>query len=337
MPCSRLLPAVPAPTVAAWTLTALFALAVSAGVYWIPIQVSDSLEIMEEVDEFPSASAAFVAGLHASATVLRPLRQLQTKVLLNVAHAAGDRYNTVFRGYHAVGAAALIVLFGALARPRTWTDVAALAFALTVLTGLHTFAGMVREAYPVNHFLLIALACLVTLALGQSRGGLAADGIAVTCFALAMLTLESGILVWVVAVTGYVAGLRGISRRGLVVMGLLLVVYLVLRVAVLDMVGNTVGERPTGFGLRMLSRAEQKAEFGDHPWPLYAYTVVSSVLTVPFSQPVVGEWTAVRAYTNGDFTRTLNTHLIEVTTSAAATALIAWYVLGRRRPEGPRR
>ena len=123
LPCSRLLPAVPAPTVAAWTLTALVALAVSAGVYWIPIQVSDSLEIMEAVEEFPSASAAFVAGLHSSATMLRPLRQLQTKVLLNVAHAAGDRYNTVFRGYHAVGAAALIVLFGALARPRTWTDV----------------------------------------------------------------------------------------------------------------------------------------------------------------------------------------------------------------------
>jgi len=87
----------------------------------------------------------------------------------------------------------------------------------------------------------------------------------------------------------------------------------------------------------MLSTADEKAEFGDHPWLLYAYTVLSSVLTVPFSQPVVGQWTAVRAYMNGELTRIVNLYLIEVTTSAAATALIAWYVLGRRRPEGARR
>jgi hypothetical protein len=315
-------------------LTALFAVAIAASVYRIPIQVSDSLEILEQVDALPSAPSAFVTGLHSSRTMLRPTRQVQTKVLLGIAHAAGDRYNTVFRGYHAVGAAALILLFGALARPRTWIHVAALAFALTVLTGMHTFVGMMREAYPVNHFLLVALACLLTLALAQSRGGRTVDAATVVTLALAALTLESGLLVWVIAVTGYLAGLRGISRGALIVMTVVVLAYLVLRIGYLDMSGNTVGERQTGFGTRMLSAADQQAAFGDNPLPLYAYTVAGSILTVPLSQPVVGQWTVLRAWQTGQLVRV---YIIEIATSLAATALIAWFLLGRTKPDGPRR
>ena len=61
------------PRLAGWTLTALVALAVAGGVYWIPIQVSDSLEILEGVDELPSVSVAFVEGLQSSRTMLRLL------------------------------------------------------------------------------------------------------------------------------------------------------------------------------------------------------------------------------------------------------------------------
>ena len=49
---------------AAWLLTALFAIAVSASVFRIPIQVSDSVEILEAVDRTPSVAAAFTQGLH---------------------------------------------------------------------------------------------------------------------------------------------------------------------------------------------------------------------------------------------------------------------------------
>src|SRR5678816_3401805 len=142
------------PRMAAWIVTALFASAVSASVFRIPIQVSDSVEILEVVDRTPSVTAAFEQGLHASKTMLRPMRQVGTRLLLDAAHAAGDRYNMVFRGFHATTAALLIALFTYVARPRDWTGAAALCFALLVLTGLHTFSGMMREAYPINHFLL---------------------------------------------------------------------------------------------------------------------------------------------------------------------------------------
>ena len=149
------------PVVAAWTITALMALAVAGSVYRIPIQVSDSVEILEEVDRAPSVAGAFTDALSASRTMLRPMRQAGTKALLEVAHATGNYYNAVFRGFHAATAVLLIGLFTWIARPRTWTAVAALACGLMVLTGLHTFTGMVREAYPLNHFLLVAIYAMV--------------------------------------------------------------------------------------------------------------------------------------------------------------------------------
>ena len=202
------------PAAAAWLLTALFAIAVSASVFRIPIQVSDSVEILEAVDRTPSVAAAFTQGLKASRTMLRPMRQTVTKVLLDAAHGIGDRYNLVFRGFHAASAALLIVLFAYIARPRDWTGVAALAFAMLVLTGLHTFGGMMREAYPINHFLLIAIYCLAVFAIAQLRGGIIADVAACVLFAIASLTLESGLVVLAVAIAGVRIGpSRHLARR----------------------------------------------------------------------------------------------------------------------------
>src|SRR5262245_63041047 len=130
------------PRAAAWVLTALFAIGVSASVFRIPIQVSDSVEILEVVNRVPSVAAAFGEGLHASRTMLRPMRQVGTRLLLDVAHATGDHYNVVFRGFHAAAAALLIALFTSVARPRDWTGAASLCFAMLVLTGSHTFGRM---------------------------------------------------------------------------------------------------------------------------------------------------------------------------------------------------
>ena len=37
---------------------------------------------------------------------------------------------------------------------------------MLVLTGLHTSGGMMREAYPINHFLLVAIYSLAVFAIG---------------------------------------------------------------------------------------------------------------------------------------------------------------------------
>lgn len=322
------------PRGAAWGITALFALAVSASVFRIPIQVSDSVEILELVDREPSVTAAFAQGLHASKTMLRPMRQVGTKLLLDLAHATGDRYNVVFRGFHAASAALLIALFTYVARPRDWTGAAALCFALLVLTGLHTFSGMMREAYPINHFLLIAIYCLATFVIGESRGGLVADTCACTVFVTAALTLESGLVVFGVALAAYMAGLRGISRGALIAMAILGVAYLVLRVPVLHMTGNVIGERQTGFGTEMLTTSELRARFGNMSWLLYGYTILCSFVTVPLSQPVAGQWTALAPW---DPQAPPLFFLNDIGTSLVTTAVVVWYLRRRRPPDGRRR
>jgi hypothetical protein len=185
---------------------------------------------------------------------------------------------------------------------------------------------MFREAYPVNHFLLIAIYCTATLALAQSRGGLMHDVVAVACFALAALTLESGIVVMPLAGVGYLAGLRGISRRALVTMAVLTAGYFFLRVEYLDMVGNDLGDRSTGYGMSMLDGEAIRARFAGRPTVLYAYTIASSIVTVLLSQPVNGTWTSARAWLAGTFSPA---DAIAIGTSVATTLLIAWHLNGR--------
>jgi hypothetical protein len=322
------------PRAAAWIVTALVATGVSASVFRIPIQVSDSVEILEVVDRTSSVTAAFTQGLHASKTMLRPMRQVGTRLLLDIAHATGDHYNVVFRGFHAAAAALLIALFTYVARPRDWTGAAALCFAMLVLTGLHTFGGMMREAYPINHFLLIAIYCLAAYAMAGARGGLVADVAACVLFVIASLTLESGLVVFGVALAAHMAGLRGISRRALIVMAILAAAYVVLRVPVLHMAGNAVGERQTGYGTEMLATSELRARFGNVPWLLYGYTILSSILTVPFSQPIAGQWTALAPW---DPQAPPLFFLNDIGTSLVATAVVGWYLARRRPPDGRRR
>jgi hypothetical protein len=322
------------PRAAAWILTSLFAVAVSASVFRIPIQVSDNVEILEAVDATPSVTAAFIQGLHASRTMLRPMRQTVTKILLVEAHQIGDRFNLVFRGFHALTAALLIVLFTFVVRPDDWSGVAALCFAMLVLTGLHTSGGMMREAYPINHFLLIAIYALAVFAIAASRGGMVADAAACIIFVVASLTLESGLVVLPIVIAAYVSGLRGISRNALIAMSVLAAGYVVLRVGGLHMVGTAVGERQTGFGTEMLTTRELEARFGGTPWLLYAYTIVCSMLTVPLSQPIAGQWTALQPW---DPQAPPLFFLNDIGTSLVATAVVGWYLARRRPADGRRR
>jgi hypothetical protein len=84
----------------------------------------------------------------------------------------------------------------------------------------------------------------------------------------------------------------------------------------------------------MLTTGELRARFGDTPWLLYAYTVVCSVLTVPFSQPIAGQWTAFAPW---DPAAPPLFFLNDIGTSLVATAILAWYMRRRRPPDGRRR
>jgi hypothetical protein len=332
------------PRIAAWVIGALTAVALAGSVYQVPIQVSDSLEVIERVIPMPSATAAFVDGLHNSPTMLRPLKEVRTRLLVQAGDALGGRYHLVFRGYHALAGVMLIALFVWVCRARSWTDVAALAVALAVLTGMHTFVGLFRESFPVNHYLIVAVSALATFALAQSlpvasdrpyaslRGWLT-DLAAIVLLANAALSFESGLLVWPVAVAAYAAGLRGISRRGVVLMTVVVVLYAGLRVGYLGKHGAGVGERGTGFGAGALTEEEQIERFGNRPLVLYAYNVTTTAASVLLSQPQVGRFTVVSAWNNGSLPPVF---IVQIASSLLTTALIGWYIFSRG-PSGSRR
>lgn len=310
----------------------LFAIPLADSVYRIPVQASEVADIVQYVGETSGPSSAFALGLRASRTMLRPMRQLHTKLLLDFAAWRGNGYHAVFRGVHATLGVLLVLAFVLAARPAGAVDLAALACALAVLVGLHTFTGLFRESYPVNHFLVVTLYGWAVLVLSQRGRGITADLAAAVCVALALLTLESGMLVAIVAFAAHLAGWRGVSRRGLALIVLVVLAYVYLRIGYLDIQAPPFAERDTGFGMGALSPGEQVARFGHRRWLLYAYNVSSGLSGLLFSQPTNGTWTlpaAARAGAIGPWM------LVQAAASFAATAAIAWYAI-RRGTDGRR-
>lgn len=310
----------------------VFAAAVSASLLTIPVQVTDSLIPLLQAQAAPSWRAAVMSSAD-SAGYLRPLRIAQIQWLYDV---SAGHYFFAYKSVHVALVLLAVGLFTRAVGARTRAGVCALALGLTVLTGLHTFLGTVWEAYPINHFLEVVVACLLVHALAESRGGWWADVAAALVFAGAALTLESGLLVWVVAVVAWCTGARGLSPRGLAVLTLLLVGYLILRFGYFSTGLPTLVERSTGFGTVKLDPAELTRRFGEHPMVLYGYNVLSSAGSVLLSQPRAGVWTLVAERHEGGLSAAtvMNVAVSLLTTVAlAAWSIRRWSVWRARRFE----
>lgn len=287
------------------------------------IQVSDSFGNMLAV-QTPTLGE-LVRDQFTQRAYLRPLLWAQLKIVYEL---SGGQYFLWFRGIHLAQVLLLIMLFVHLVRPRTALDAALVPLSLAVLIGAHTFVPMVREAFPINGFLTMAVCCLAvaTLALReQSRWYW--DILAVALFVGSVLTVESGVLIWVICVAAYALGARGLSQRGVLAMTACLVTYFVARTFLLDIGTPTLVERASGFGFRILEPSDLMARFEGRAWPFYAYNVVSSISTVLFSEPKGGVWRFVYEVTAG----TIHPWTaVSVLSSTAATVLVAWFLWTRR-------
>lgn len=311
------------PRAAAYGLASLIALALACDLLWMPIQVGDSLGELLDAQRSSSVWASLNDSL-GSQGYLRPLRIAQIKALFDVAQ--GSDYWLVYRGFHALLIGVAIFLFTRVLRVSTSTDFAAAAFALVTLTGLHTFRGTVQEAFPINHFLEILVFCLLTLNLARSRGGIWIDAAAALIFAVAALTLESGLLIWVVAAAAWAVGWRGISARGLVLMTALLLGYVYVRFVHFSSGVPTLTERSSGYLLSVLEPSELQQRFGAQPLVFYSYNVATSAVSVLFSEPQAGVFETVRAWLDD---RLLPRVVLPVATSVVTTGLIIWTAMRR--------
>jgi len=313
------------PRSATYALAALFALALACDLLWMPIQVSDSLDEILKAQQSPSAWTSFTDAMGQN-VYLRALRIAQSKVLFDLSW--GRHYWLVYRGFHAALLIAAIVLFVRALRVETMVDFGAAAFALVVLIGLHTFRGMLQEAFPINHHLEIVVACLITINLARSRGGLGVDIAAALTFTTAALTLESGLLVWVVAVGAWVVGWRGISGRGIALLTACLLAYMVLRFGYLSKGLPVLTDRNSGYLLERLEPDQIQQRFGAQAYWFHAYNVVVSATSVLFAEPQSGVFIAVRGWLQrGPMVQLL----LPVISSVLTTALMVWIALRSAR------
>jgi len=289
----------------------------------LTVQVSDSFGNLLAV-QGQSLGGLLTEQLSQRA-YLRPLLWAQVKIVYEL---SGGHYYLWFRGLHVAQVVLLVALCVRLMRPRTLQDLALVPLALAVLIGSHTFAPMVREAFPINSFLTVAICAIATASLAlRPSPRWDVDVLAVLLFVGAVLTVESGVLVWVVCVVAYALGMRGVSRRAVFAMTACLAVYVVVRTAVLEVGAPSLTERASGFGYGILSPAELAERFGRSPWLFYAYNVMSSVLTVLFSEPKGG------AFRFSHEIVTANLHpwsVVSVASSTAATILLSWFSWTRR-------
>ncbi|HEY6507116.1 MAG TPA: hypothetical protein VIY56_03835 [Vicinamibacterales bacterium] len=310
--------------VSTWLLGAVMAAALSASVLAIPVQVTDSIVPLLQAEQMPSVVAAMRAST-GNQGYFRPLRIGQIQVLY--ALSGGAHYTAVFKGFHVLLVVALVAGFVAVLRVRSASDFLVAVFSMTVLTGHHTFLGTVWEAYPINHFLEIGVFCVFALVLARSRGGWWVDGLAALTFTAAALTLESGLLVWVVLVAAWLAGWRGVSGRAIGLVSALLCAYAYVRFVHYSAGVPTLIERESGFWTARLSTDELVQRFGANPRLFYAYNVVSSFIGVLFAEPRAGVYTIPLQWQRDGMLAPAT--LVTVFTSLVTTAVMAWAVVSR--------
>ena len=323
-----------APRVCVYICAALIAGSLSYGLLRMPLQVLDSLDEIIEVRQLPGVRASFTATIGQSA-YFRPLRFAEDKVLME---AFGTHYFAAFKTFHVALLISAFALFLGALPVATGAECAAALFALTVFAGLHTFIGLVKEGYPINHFLQIVVLTLVAFHLARSRGGWLIDAAAVLTFVAACLTLESGILVWVVIATSRLRGRRGVSDAALAALTALLGGYILVRFVWLSPNLRAMGNA-SGYWFERLERPEIPVRFGEGLTRFNVYNVIVSMVSVLFSEPRSGVFVFLRAGSLGDVpprmwinvvSSSITTVFIGMTSWRLFTARAAWR---RRRPE----
>lgn len=310
------------PVVISYAYAAVVALGIAHFLVGIPIQLSDSFGNMLVLD---GSWRDLIVREFTQRAYMRPFLWAELKLVYDL---SGGSYFAWFRATHVLQVALLLTMYVHLVRPRTWLDAAAIPLGVAVLIGMHTFTGTVGEAFPINTFLTILLCCFAAAILSLSPPRWWNDVCAIALFVVAALTVESGLLVWVIFVGGALVGARGVSKRALAVLVALLAAYFYARFAWLDVGAPGLNERSSGWGFGMLDPADLIARFGGNPFPFYAYNAITSGLSVLVAEPRAGVFRLVGGFTRGAPETFL---LVNVLASTTATVLIGRFAWQRRR------
>ena len=305
----------------AYGYAAAVALLMATFLLAIPVQLSDSFAEFISVHGDPLSQV--IAAEFSNGTYFRPFRRALIKIVYEL---SGGHYYAAFRGFQALQVLVLLLLIVRMLRVRSRAALVSLPLGLAIVVGIHTFAGAVVEGLPVNHFLTILICCAAAINLAQAQRTPLTDAAAVALLVCAMLTIESGLLIWVIFVAAYAVGYRGISRPALIVVTLCVAAYFLGRFVLIGGAPPGLNERSAGFGFSVLSPDELVRRFSGNPIPFYVYNVLSAISSVLFAEPRGGVWMFVRELLRG---RPEPWQFVNVLTSVATTLLIVRFAAVR--------
>ena len=306
-------------TVYAWATAAATTVGIAACMWGIPLPLTDNVAFLLEVQ--PRSFGELFRERVLATNYFRPLYWVQLKALLEI--AAGGHYFLAFRGFHVLQLAITVFLFTRVLRVGTAAAFVAFSIALMALFGLHTLTLSLIEG-PLTAILCCTAAVWLSFGERPSPWRTAAS---IGLLVYGALSVELGLLVWVVYVSAWIVGCRGLSRTALTATTALVAAYFILRFAVLPSADSGLVHRETGVGFGMLEPSDAAAALGG-PVGLYAYNVGSSVMSVLLSEPRAGVWEFMRRYTMGEVAPW---QWIHVVSSAVSSLCLAWFVAARRR------
>ena len=283
----------------AWAAAALAA-ALAIGLSWCiarsPLTLNDGLGPILDSHRSESVRAIFLSGWYSQG-YWRPIRLAQIKMVVD---AAPPDATFAFKTIHVALILALFLLVAAWLRPRSTAELAAAALALMILVGHHAFFVLYSEAYPINHFLEIAVLAVAVVVLARGAPRWWKGALAATIVAVGALTVESGLLLGAAAIAGWIVGWRGIPGRGVLLIAALLATYFYVRFIALDISSPGLDERAAGWWLTRLEPPDLIARFGDNPWPFFSYNVIAAFLDVLASEPRGGMLQITRSVLGDD-------------------------------------
>jgi hypothetical protein len=293
----------------------------------VPFEVSEVLGNLLMFQTSPSAGQMMVdtfVAPHGPAGFLRTFSAATGKFLFDV---SGGHYLLVYRAFHTALVLILLLSLAGLVKARSSITFGLAVLASLALVGGHTFHETVRET-ETNIKLIVPAMLMALFVLSASEPARWKGPVAVVAAFFGFFSNELGLLIWVSLVAAYLVGCRGVPRWALVAVTVILAGYFFLRFVQWGVGSPGLSERSSGFGFTRYDPNELIAMFGSNPYPFYAYNVLVSLLTVFFAEPRSGAFTVTRDVLNGSPQWGA---ILEVVTSTATTAVMAWFVARRFR------
>jgi hypothetical protein len=306
-----------------WIAPAVWALAITAllgvGLARLPWQFVDLY------NNFYKASALSwhdtIRTAFGSGVEYRPLLIVGMKL----AHQLVGLRQWAFQALVLLQFAAVLALLLWIFRPTSRHRAVAACVALACAVGLHTSRVLFLIA-PLNAHSIGVVLLLAGVALALTPRSPGKEWAFLVLTLIALLLLESGILIVAVTLVLWRMRAPGASGRAVTATVIAALLYAGIRFGFgAQVAASTYTE--TGLGFEDVSAARLGEIFAHAPWMLWLYNVASSVLTVAASEPRAGRFFFVNAILSGQVPVWMYIHVVS---SVLSTAII-WYALRTSR------